>query len=328
MRCIAPFRYLEIFEDFSSICCPGWLYEEAYCSETDVDKAWNSETFKQIRQQMLDGNPKFCRPGACPWWGQDHRLGSRGRLDPPLEAVRISFDRTCNLYCISCRDKVEFSDPEKVQKQLDSVIACGKDIKQLEMCGAGDPIASPVYRNFLLNFPENSFPKLETIKLHTNAQLLTQVFYEKLPGFVKERFTNVEISIDAATKDTYERIRRGGNWETLIENLKFLKSTNKIRSWELDFVVQRLNYKEIKDFFKFAKEIAGQNCTTGYQWMQYWKWAVSEETFKANSLDFYPEEALKAVKMLKAVKAAGAIVNWMPDLYESLENVKKNNRLV
>lgn len=260
MRCIAPFRYLEIFEDFSSICCPGWLYEEAYCPETDVEKAWNSEIFRKIRQQMLNGHSQYCKPGACPWWGREQELaslGSRGRLDPPLEAVRISFDSTCNLHCISCRDKVRASDPEKVQKQLDSVIAYGKDIKQLELCGAGDPIASPVYRNFLLNFPESSFPNLRTIKLHTNAQLLTQDFYNKLPKFVQDRFTHIEVSVDAATKETYEKIRRGGKWETLLENLSFLKSTNKIRNWELDFVVQRLNYREIEQFYDFCTNLIG-----------------------------------------------------------------------
>ena len=46
MKCIAPFRYLEVFEDFSAVCCPGWTTKEAYCQGMRI---WVDGKYGQIR---------------------------------------------------------------------------------------------------------------------------------------------------------------------------------------------------------------------------------------------------------------------------------------
>ena len=64
------------------------------------------------------------------------------------------------------------------------------------------------------------------------------------------------ISVDASTKETYNKIRLGSNWNQLQKNLKFiseLKATKQIRDVWLSFVVQKDNYKEIVDFMKMAE---------------------------------------------------------------------------
>lgn len=68
---------------------------------------------------------------------------------------------------------------------------------------------------------------------------------------------SIYVSIDAATKEIYSKIRKGGNYEFLIKNLEYLsqlRNNNKIKLVELNFVIQRINYKEINDFISLLKK--------------------------------------------------------------------------
>jgi len=58
-----------------------------------------------------------------------------------------------------------------------------------------------------------------------------------------------EISIDAATKDTYEnKTRLGGKWEVLMENLEFIRTIDTIETIIFSFVVQQNNFREMEAF--------------------------------------------------------------------------------
>ena len=58
----------------------------------------------------------------------------------------------------------------------------------------------------------------------------------------------IDISIDAGDKDTYEKVRKGGSWSVLIDNLDYLKSLDLDININLNMVVQIENYHSIKHF--------------------------------------------------------------------------------
>ena len=117
------------------------------------------------------------------------------------------------------------------------------------MSGTADPFFSSSFRKFLLNLDKKKFSKLESIHLHTNASLWTEKLWNKLSN-VHKYVNSCEISIDAATKETYEnKTRIGGNWETLHTNLKFITLIPTIKYYIFSFVVQESNYKEMYDFY-------------------------------------------------------------------------------
>ena len=65
-----------------------------------------------------------------------------------------------------------------------------------------------------------------------------------------------EISIDAATKETYEtKTRLGGDWGVLHENLKFIQTIPSIEEITLSFVVQHNNYTEMLEFVNHFNSI-------------------------------------------------------------------------
>ena len=84
-------------------------------------------------------------------------------------------------------------------------------------------------------------------QLKTNGLLLSR-YLDELS--ILPNLTKLEISIDAATPDTYENVRRPGRWATLLENLDYCLEVRKRYSFQVkaNFVVQQANYKEMLGF--------------------------------------------------------------------------------
>lgn len=69
-----------------------------------------------------------------------------------------------------------------------------------------------------------------------------------------QKFGNLLISIDAAAKETYEKIRIGGRWEDLLESLALVKENkDRFSSVTINMTVMRYNYREIPAFIDFAE---------------------------------------------------------------------------
>ena len=85
------------------------------------------------------------------------------------------------------------------------------------------------------------------IHLHTNANLWTEPMWESMSN-VHDLVKSVEISIDAGTKETYEKVRRNGDWDMLMKNLDYINTIKTLENVKLSFVIQDDNYKEIELF--------------------------------------------------------------------------------
>ena len=89
----------------------------------------------------------------------------------------------------------------------------------------------------------------------TNGTLFTPKEWERLKG--KFEYIRFMVSVDAATKETYEKVRCGGKWENLMKNMDYLselRRNNKINDVTVIMIVQKKNYREIPEFIRWAKE--------------------------------------------------------------------------
>jgi hypothetical protein len=129
-----------------------------------------------------------------------------------------------------------------------------KNARKLDITGSGDPFASKSFRKFLIEFDPELWPNLDEIYITTNGNLFNKENWnliKKAQPYIKM----VEISIDAATKDTYENIvRLNGKWDVLMENLFFISQIDTISILRCSFVVQNNNYKEMLAFAKLIYE--------------------------------------------------------------------------
>lgn len=263
--CTIPFKYSEVFKDKHYLCCPGWLNESVY--ETgNMKKDFHSEKAEKIRDSILDGTYKYCDDQQCPHLSLiqqgksiDNRLIPKSTANiqavinnTKLKNVNLCFDESCNYKCPSCRlDFINFKGKEVQtveEKLLQVETELASDIEKITLTGGGDPFFSNSFRKFLLRFEPKKFPKLKNIHILTNGSLWTESLWNKLHK-VHPYVKTCEISIDAATADTYEnKVRLGGKWDKLINNLKFITSINTIKQFTFSFVTQDTNFREMDMF--------------------------------------------------------------------------------
>ena len=286
--CIVPFEALEVHDHDRVLCCASWL-KKSLPKNAPVGEAWESKEANEIRDSILDGSYKYCDSNHCPYlsslkhYTSDRNLGplkhrnnltpdfkrrvdsyKTGKLLPPSN-VQFSFDRSCNLNCPSCRVEMFIADSWKI-KQVHLTVeeiekTFSKDLKSIYITGSGDPFISVGFRNFLRNFDPQKYPKLQSIHLHTNATKWNRKMWDSMKA-IHPYVKSCEISIDAATKDTYEnKTRLGGNWDELMDNLRFISTIPTLKSVKPSFVVQQMNYKEIEPFYNLMKKIFIEDST-------------------------------------------------------------------
>jgi MoaA/NifB/PqqE/SkfB family radical SAM enzyme len=332
--CAVPFTSLEVHENTSFLCCATWLLK--YLPKTASPKeCWESKEANDIRDSILDGSYRYCDTEQCPFLHQLETFGDVGRIEPlfhkdkvsgvlkekiekykegklqPPEIVQFSMDRSCNLECPSCRLELIVADSKKIKKVKSDIQniqdTYGSDVTALYITGTGDPFVSVGFRDFLRNFDETKWPKLKSIHLHTNATRWSKEMWESMPN-IHKYVKSCEISIDAGTKETYEtKTRINGNWDMLMENLKFISTIPSLRRIKTSFVVQQKNYKEMKQFYDLMTSIFPKYIHVYFNKITNWGTFTEEEFLKEQVCNpNHPEykEFIKEVnKTLPAQKA-------------------------
>ena len=294
--CTVPFQALEIHENRNFMCCASWLTKELP-RNVPLKELWNSKEAMEIRESVMDGSYRFCDKNQCPFLAQllNYNMDNFGPIkkiqdlpeyikDYVIEnktfmvngptILQMSFDRTCNYKCPSCRVKMIVANSEGIKK-INSTIeemeeSFSESIEMIYCSGTADPFASVSYRNYLRNFDPKKYPKLKTIHLHTNASLWNKEMWESMPN-IHAYVTTCEISIDAGTKETYENVTRlNGDWDNLISNLKFIATIPKMKKVKTSFVVQQSNYKEMSVFLEQMKNIFGMKTKVFYGKINNW----------------------------------------------------------
>ena len=96
------------------------------------------------------------------------------------------------------------------------------------------------------------------IRMNTNASLMNASVSEEL---IRSGLTRLYVGIDASTKETYEKIRVGGQFESVLHNIEtFLLLREKLNTpfpiLRVSFVKTAMNEKEIPEFMSYWKDKA------------------------------------------------------------------------
>jgi molybdenum cofactor biosynthesis enzyme MoaA len=224
--------------------CEAWL-PVSVGKITDfarLEDVWTSPAAAEIQQDIQERKYSHCAVERCGIMSRS--IGSSTRY-----TVSINIDESCNLYCPSCRkEKIMITSGPVYEEKLAQVNHLVLLLEQFDhptkiiMSGNGDVMASSIMRPLLHRFRPR---KNQQIKLFTNGLLLRkQLTDNPVMNHVKEYL----LSIDAGSKQVYEQVRLGGKWENLLDNLDFLREHQLGRQVALTFVVQKNNYKDMKNF--------------------------------------------------------------------------------
>jgi MoaA/NifB/PqqE/SkfB family radical SAM enzyme len=336
--CSVPFTYIEVHKNGIFSCCPSWLPNKIGDLE-NIESVWESDELKKIQQSLIDGSYKYCSKTECPYLSQlilkqspsnvfiNKKHFNKSLISEGPTNINFAFDRSCNLSCPSCRNVAIMANGEELEfidKTINRIqLKYGKHLKMLYLSGSADPFASKSIRKFLLNFDREKFPNLKHIHLHTNGLLLNEDMWMKL-SHIHDLIKTIEISIDAATKETYEIVRRGGNWETILENLKFI-STIKLNDKRVSFVVQDTNYIEMEDFYNLMMSIFDNNVDVFFNKITNWG-TYSDADFKIKQIwnNTHPEFSF-FLHQLNKIKFKKRCIHNMDDIITNNSPTKKVN---
>jgi MoaA/NifB/PqqE/SkfB family radical SAM enzyme len=280
--CTVPFLDMEIHQSGKvTLCCQTWLPTPVGNFLTDsAEEILNNADRIRIQENMRNGNFSDCND-KCPFLSQFlHNSIKRFDTFVPIKSldnaidtlpivISLSYDPSCNLQCPSCRNSlivwhatdVNGQQAQKIHirvKEMVSLLLEKHPNKKiiLSITGTGDPFASPLYWNYLVELCQSSIPKNLLIALHTNGIMMTQETWEEIkPLWPHIQF--ISVSVDAATEETYNIVRKNGNFKKLQKNLLILddmissRCFINLKKWQNNIVVQKDNFKELKLFVEW-----------------------------------------------------------------------------
>jgi hypothetical protein len=291
--CTYPFRLLAICSDFVKPCT--WLREVSGVSVVaiqelvkdgvsdatmkEVAEVWNCNAFNNVRRSIAEGEYLLCNLGNCPEYlgtqdffmtlpELDERFPAIARfvrgesedLECGPEMLNMAYDTRCNLSCPSCsRTELPQHPPSVVQGIGKGLKHLGRDAKTIFLAGMGDPFATNHYLEWLCSLDVEGFPNLEQVSLLTNALNWTEETWDLIPEKIRRFVTAVTVSVDGATKTTYEENRFPGKWSVFVDRMKFiadLRRRGEISYLSIYYVYRENNFREMPAMVDFAREHA------------------------------------------------------------------------
>ena len=308
---------------------PSWVpkFVGNLLATTDIFDILNSTIAQQIRQEILAGRYYYCNPKICDFFSSKNlnSYQSQPVLDQqPLTFVSTSdllvdqipknlifdFDYTCNFQCPSCRTELINHNKHHVIRPINNDIVqrikhqvidriAEHQLVRIRWCG-GEPFISEPYTELLDYISRNE-------KLQIQHTIQTNGSYLKSKSDTVERLLptlkELRVSFDAATADTYHRVRVNGVWDNLLNNVAWVKNLihekNAHTRLSADFVVQLDNYQEIPAFVQLCKELGIKHI----YFQKMWNWGTwPQEEFDHKNI-YNPDhpEYEKLVEVFKSV---------------------------
>ena len=262
-KCPRPFDTILIDKQGSCYACEcqAWLPQSIGNLQVQtLADILESKTRVQLQGSIEDGTYRYCNNRQCAWLLDKKNPPPWSEQSPKniIKHLRLAIDDSCNLRCPSCRKGLIFhkdGSPYRLGIRLaDRINDWLYDYQhpiRIHIGSDGDPFASHVYRHFMEQTPERDNIKYSIL---TNA-LMFKEFHQQVP-YVINNLEELGVSIDGASKQTYEKLRLGGRWDKINENLKCISELRQKHNFRfvLHFVVQRDNYHEMEDIILLGKK--------------------------------------------------------------------------
>ncbi|HET7539561.1 MAG TPA: radical SAM protein [Polyangiaceae bacterium] len=188
-------------------------------------------------------------------------------------SLEIELTSRCNLACTQCLRSqglkpydigdIHFEDYRRILAQFPRTM-------NLFLNGFGEPLMHPEFVD-IVEYTRSVLPWAK-IGIYSNGTLLREELAARILG---SGLTEINVSIDAATPETYRKVRRGGRFDLLHENIRGLLRRRRAAGLKLplvgvNFVMLNDNEGELVPFLEQAAELGVDfvNCITyaSYDW--------------------------------------------------------------
>ncbi len=177
------------------------------------------------------------------------------RLQPYPRYIEMEvIQALCPLRCIQCEAtywdekpiKLSFKDFKATMDQFDLLWAGNNAL--------GDPFLNPEYPDMVKYIDDQEIPQ----EIYMTTFLLNNDDMRKFVDY--KSFLLTKISFDAATSETYEKIRVGSNFDKVVSNIKALDKYKRQRGkhWpqlEFHYLIMKQNIHECLQFLDFIDSL-------------------------------------------------------------------------
>lgn len=187
---------------------------------------------------------------------QKYRTAKRG-IELDYLPVRLDIENVsrCNFHCTMCQvsdwpgfKRTRDMTFEEYQQLIDTQIG----LTEIKLQGMGEPLLGKCYFDMI----EYARKRHIWVRSITNGSVLhVKENYKKI---IDADVSELHVSIDGATAETYEKIRRGGRFPLTSKNSQLLNAyaqeqgRDRTRMWT---VVQQDNFHELEQFPALAAEL-------------------------------------------------------------------------
>ena len=231
---------------------------------------------------------------------------------PPYLEVEVT--TRCPLKCIMC-EHTYWKEPNRDMsfEQFKRIMDQFPKLKWIGLTGIGESFVNKDFMKMLRYVKSKNI----YVELYDNFFLTDNETAEEMVDLGVEK---IFFSFDAATKETYEKIRVGSDFERVVNNVKNLLRIKKERKKyfpELDFhyIINRLNMHEMPKYVELVHSLCGKDRAVIRFTRMLHRFKEVEDLFVE-----IPAEIIEATE--KRAKELGIVVTWNRDVPQQKPPVK------
>ncbi len=182
------------------------------------------------------------------------------KFDRPYHLLQIESSMNCNLECVMC-PWVDLHNSEKLLswETFSHIQPYLNQAKEVDLTGGGEPLTNP-YIPEMVKAVKAAGCK---VGFSTNGLHLTPDVSETL---IQLDMDWISFSFDAATPETYHRIRQGSSYETVIGNIRALKALKEEAGSQVPHVMmvfvmmsgEHKNFHELPAYIDLAHSLGAE----------------------------------------------------------------------
>ncbi|MGP8320951.1 MAG: radical SAM protein [Methanosarcinaceae archaeon] len=283
-RCWLPWRMFRIMSDGDiSMCCSNRSVI-GNISRHSFEDIWNSDNAVRFRSLITEG--KYIEAGCatCAFWytfnrflfefpkselslttiqaknrriqEEEYQTG-RTCLDSRPSMLFIQPSYQCNLNCVMCNQKHVYLEAKGTPAVMPGLVQrldeFEPEMEEIILQG-GEPLLVPEILDYLKK--ASTEERNHYITLNTNGQRFH--LYEDI--LKRIQWLKLNFSVDAGSQEIYEKIRVGGNWSQLVQNIESAVriADQKAGGWSINIqnLVMKTNIEQVHEMVDFWAGVA------------------------------------------------------------------------
>lgn len=265
--CAHALHDLRIDHQGISVCCfnPFLISHHDYLNSPNLFDEERQNLIKNIIQGDYHLCPAHCHvrqtarnEAAAGRYVYDYTTRQHRWMNERYRPDRYVVKNICLAFDDRCQQKCSMCYKQKTTQRIDRSLCDQLWIRGAELVrntdslgfgGSGEPLCQEQTLSILRQPPDS----VKRLSIVTNGILLTPELISTFPSITK-RILHLQVSLDAASEESYQRVRGGYPFIQLIEQLRAIRPLITPRP-TLSFVVQESNFRDLPEFIRLAKEL-------------------------------------------------------------------------